>query len=114
MQPRLRRCSIDPRHSGRPRHRLILTTISTICRSEGRQMQSTSRKIDHHESAKLLEILRERAEARAQLVANGLHSLQDSVDTLQAAAETQGLVARYGQDRIQEILAEAFGRWRLE
>jgi hypothetical protein len=54
-----------------------------------------------------------RAEARASLCAAGLHDLQDSVDTLQAAAETQGLVSKYGQDRVQELLAEAFGRWRL-
>jgi hypothetical protein len=80
-------------------------------------MNSTARKIDHHhESAKPdpLVVFLARCEARAQLVAHGLHGLQDSVDTLQAAAETQGLVARYGQDEIQQILSEAFGRWRLE
>jgi hypothetical protein len=54
-----------------------------------------------------------RCETRAQLVAHGLHNLQDSVDTLQAAAEAQGLVARYGQGEIQQILSESFGRWRL-
>jgi hypothetical protein len=54
-----------------------------------------------------------RAEARAHLVAVGLHSLQDSVDKLQADAEVQGLVAKYGQEEIQQILSEAFGRWRL-
>jgi hypothetical protein len=31
-----------------------------------------------------------------------------------AAAETQGLVARHGQDEVQQILSEAFARWRLE
>src|SRR6266852_5705657 len=61
--------------------------------------------------AAAIEIFRERCEARAQLVAHGLHSLQDTVDTLQAAAETQGLVAQHGQDTIQWILSEAFGRW---
>ena len=68
-----------------------------------------------HQSTKPSAILvfRERAEARAMLVANGLYDLQESVDTLQAAAETQGLVAQYGQDRIQQILSEAFARWRL-
>jgi hypothetical protein len=71
--------------------------------------------IDHHQSAKAdpLEVFRERCEARAQLVAHGLHSLQDTVDALQAAAETQGLVKRHGQDEIQWILSEAFGRWRV-
>ena len=41
--------------------------------------------IDQHQSAKasLLEIFRERAEARAVLVANGWMDLQDAVDGLQ-------------------------------
>jgi hypothetical protein len=72
--------------------------------------------IDQHQSATPdpLVVFLARCEARAHLVAAGLHSLQDSVDTLQADAEAQGLVAKYGQDSIQEVLAEAFGRWRLE
>jgi hypothetical protein len=57
------------------------------------------------------EVFRCRAEARAHLVANGLHDLQESVDVLQAAAEAQGLVKKYGQDEIQWIMAEAFARW---
>ena len=70
--------------------------------------------INHRQSAKLFEIFRERAEARATLVANGLMTLIEAVDTLQAAAERDGLVAQYGQDEIQQILSEAFGRrWRL-
>jgi hypothetical protein len=59
-------------------------------------------------------VFRERCEARATLCANGLMTLAEAVDGLQADAERQGLVARYGQDSIQEVLAEAFGRWRLE
>jgi hypothetical protein len=76
---------------------------------------SASIKIDHHESAKAdpLVVLIARCEARAHLVAYGLHSLQDSVDTLQEAAAAQGLVARYGQDEIQQIMAESFGRWSV-
>jgi hypothetical protein len=61
-----------------------------------------------------LEIFRERCEARAMLVAGGMMPLQDAVDQLQESAAAQGLVAQYGQDRIQEILAESFARWRLE
>jgi hypothetical protein len=78
-------------------------------------MQSTARNIDHHQSTKPdpLLVFTVRCEARASLCAHGLHSLQESVDTLQAAAEAQGLVARYGQDAIQQILSEAFGRWRV-
>jgi hypothetical protein len=47
-------------------------------------MQSASRKIDHHESAKAspIEIFRERCEARATLVANGYLDLQTAVDEL--------------------------------
>jgi hypothetical protein len=75
-------------------------------------MNSTARTIDHQTAKpEAILVFRERCEARAQLVAHGLHNLQDTVDTLQAAAEEQGLVARYGQDRVQEILAESFARW---
>jgi hypothetical protein len=79
-------------------------------------MNVTARNIDHHQSAKPdpLVVFLARCEARAHLVANGLHSLQDSVDVLQESAVAQGLVATHGQDRIQEILAEAFARWRYE
>jgi hypothetical protein len=68
-----------------------------------------------HQSAKAspIVVFRERCEARAMLVANGLHDLRESVDTLQAAAETQGLIKQYGQDRIQEILAQSFRRWSV-
>jgi hypothetical protein len=70
--------------------------------------------IDHQsERADPLVVFLIRAEARAHLCAAGLHSLQDSVDTLQADAESQGLVAKYGQDEIQWILSEAFGRWSV-
>jgi hypothetical protein len=75
-------------------------------------MQSTARKIDHHQTKpELIDVFLARCEARAHLVANGLHSLQDSVDTLQEAAVAQGLVAKYGQDEIQWILSDAFARW---
>jgi hypothetical protein len=82
----------------------------------GDTLQNAARKIDQHRrSAKPdpLVIFLARCEARATLVANGLHTLQDSVDTLQEAAEAQGLVAQYGQDTIQQILSESFARWRL-
>jgi hypothetical protein len=54
-----------------------------------------------------------RCEARAQLVAAGLYSLQESVDTLWAAAERDGLVDELGADAVQWILSEAFGRWSV-
>jgi hypothetical protein len=59
-----------------------------------------------------LDVFQARCEARAHLVAAGLHDLQDSVDTLQAAAEAYGLVEKYGQDEVQAVLSEAFARWR--
>jgi hypothetical protein len=76
-------------------------------------MNSAARQINQNTQPDALEVFLARCEARAQLVAAGLHSLQDSVDTLQAAAEAQGLIARYGQDAVQRILAESFARWRL-
>ena len=83
-------------------------------------MNSTVRNIDQHaqrvghvESAKALQIFRERAEARCLLVANGLMTLQDAVDGLQESAVAQGLLKQFGQDEIQEIMAESFARWRL-
>ena len=77
-------------------------------------MQSTARTIDHSPSAKqdLLLVFRVRAEARADLVANGYMDLQTAVDGLQEAAAAQGLLKQYGQDAIQEILSQSFARWR--
>jgi hypothetical protein len=61
-----------------------------------------------------IEIFRERCEARCLLVSNGLMTLQDAVDGLQEAAAAQGLLKEFGQDEIQQIMAESFARWRLE
>jgi hypothetical protein len=60
-----------------------------------------------------IDVFRARAEARCLLVANGLMDLQDAVDGLQEAAAAQGLSKQYGQDEIQWILSEVFGRWEL-
>ena len=59
-----------------------------------------------------LAIFRERAQARATLVASGLMDLQTAVDGMQEVAVSQGLVAQHGQDAIQHILSEEFSRWR--
>jgi hypothetical protein len=69
----------------------------------------------NHQSAKPAPIVvfRERCEARAMLVANGLMTLADAVDGLQESAAAQGLLKEFGQDAIQQILAESFGRWRV-
>jgi hypothetical protein len=76
-------------------------------------MISAARTIDHVEARRssAIDIFRERAEARATLVANGMMDLQDAVDGMQETAAAQGLVAKYGQDEIQQILSEAFARW---
>jgi hypothetical protein len=58
--------------------------------------------------APLLAVFRERASARAMLVAGGPTSLQDAVDGMQEVAAAQGLLAELGQDKIQEILSAAF------
>jgi hypothetical protein len=76
-------------------------------------MQNTSRTIDHHQTAtSALQIFRERAEARATLVANGYLDLQSAVDELWAAAERAGLVKTFGADEVQRVLSESFARWR--
>ena len=66
----------------------------------------------NHQNVKAspIEIFRERAEARCLLVGHGLMTLQNAVAGLQEAAAAQWLLKRYGQDEIQWILAEAFGR----
>ena len=51
-----------------------------------------------------------RAEARASLVAAGEMSLHEAVDGLQEAAVDTGLVDQLGQDAVQEVMSEAFGR----
>jgi hypothetical protein len=78
-------------------------------------MISASRKIDHQSQSANpapIVVFRERCEARAMLIANGLMTLQESVDELQEAAVLQGLVATHGQDEIQRIMSESFARWR--
>ena len=78
-------------------------------------MNSTVRNIDHHQSTKPdpLVVFLARCEARAQLVAAGLDSLQETVDVLWASAERDGLVDKFGADAVQQILSEAFGRWSV-
>ena len=58
--------------------------------------------------ADTLEVFKERCWAKALLVREGLVDFQDAQDGLQNAAIAYGLVDRFGQDRIQEIMAKAF------
>jgi hypothetical protein len=76
-------------------------------------MISAVRNIDHDEARRpsAIAIFRERAEARAMLVANGMMGLQAAVDGLQVSAVSSGLVQDYSQDGVQRILSEAFARW---
>jgi hypothetical protein len=55
-----------------------------------------------------LEVFRLRAWARAYLCWVGELDFYDAIDALQVAAETQGLIQRYGQDRIQAAIAAGF------
>jgi hypothetical protein len=73
-------------------------------------MQSAATAIDTRASP--IEVFRERAEARAMLVANGLLDLQTAVDEMQETAAAKGLLEQHGQDQIQRILGRAFARWR--
>jgi sirohydrochlorin ferrochelatase len=49
-----------------------------------------------------------RAEARALLWQTGEIDLHAAIDLLQLAAERDGLVDQLGQDRVQQLMAEAF------
>jgi hypothetical protein len=51
-------------------------------------------------------------QARAMLFARGELELHEAVDALQAAAVRAGLVEQLGQDEVQRLMAEAFGRVR--
>lgn len=53
-----------------------------------------------------------RAEARALLWHTGEISLHDAVDELWAAAVRDGLVAKLGPDKVQQLLADAFAPQR--
>jgi hypothetical protein len=55
-----------------------------------------------------LDVFRERCEAQAYLVEAGAIAFLDAIDNLQTDAEWDGLVDRYGQDKIQLIMARAF------
>jgi hypothetical protein len=58
------------------------------------------------------DIFRARAEARAALLAAGELDLHEAVDAFQATAIRGGLLGQIGQDAVQAIMAEAFGRVR--
>jgi hypothetical protein len=55
-----------------------------------------------------------RAAARALLWQVGELDLHQAADELQAAAVASGLVAEFGQDEVQRLLAEAFRKVREE
>jgi hypothetical protein len=57
---------------------------------------------------RLLDAFKERCEERALLVCNGLMDFIGGVDGLQAAAIEAGLVKTFGQNRIQQIMSDAF------
>jgi hypothetical protein len=60
-----------------------------------------------------IDAFRERAEARAMLWSLGEYSLHEAVDVLQLdAAERAGLLDDLGQDRVQQIMAQAFSEYR--
>ena len=59
-----------------------------------------------------LDVFRLRCECRVILVDACLMNLAEAVDGLQAAAVHYGLTKEIGQDRVQAIMAEAFGRVR--
>jgi hypothetical protein len=58
----------------------------------------------------LITVFKERCQARALMVAEGMLELQDAVDSLQEIALKQGLVQYHGQDLVQQIMSDAFKR----
>jgi hypothetical protein len=72
--------------------------------------QSKFRPTAHDREPSLLDVFLARCEARAIMVVYGMMHPHDAVDGLQAAAVAQGLVAEFGQDAIQQLMAQAFGR----
>jgi hypothetical protein len=58
----------------------------------------------------LITVFKERCEARALMVGAGMLDLIEAVDGLQEIALKQGLVQYHGQDRIQQIMSDAFKR----
>ena len=59
-----------------------------------------------------MEVLRERADARAILVAYGDIGVAEAADELWFWAEARGLIIAIGADEVQHILATAFDEGR--
>jgi len=55
-----------------------------------------------------LAIFELRCWAAAYLVWTGYRDFHTAIDELQADAEAQGLIAKYGQDKIQQVIAAGF------
>ena len=90
---------------------LELLANSRFCRAKVWQWQGAR----HESPARRPEICLDpvavfelRAWARAQLYAACVYDLLDAVDELQIAAEESGLIDQLGQDRVQQIIADAF------
>jgi hypothetical protein len=64
--------------------------------------------VNGHKLPNLQAVFAERCAARALLVNNGVISLHQAVDELQAYAEQSGLIDLIGQDATQDIMAYAF------
>jgi hypothetical protein len=63
----------------------------------------------HADAPAPLDVLKLRAQARAILWAEGLiATIPEAVDKLQAFAVSSGLVDAVGQDRVQQVLSDAF------
>jgi hypothetical protein len=73
-------------------------------------MHAGELRVGEDETQQSIERLKLLSEARASLVEAGKMSLQDSVDLSYEYAMSRGLVALLGDDEIQTILAQTFGR----
>jgi hypothetical protein len=59
-------------------------------------------------------VFREWCEVRASFYGAGQCSLHDAVDALQDGADRLGLVAKLGQDAVQQLIAAAIAPYRPE
>lgn len=99
-------------HVLRTRYRVAPDPAETIASLAGMGARAMSAPLTSTTAVQLapdaLTVFRARAEARAALYAAGEYDLHTAVDVLQHDAERLGLVAEYGQDEIQRLMAAAF------
>jgi len=88
------------------------TEARAHCRTDWKHLNFSDDLTERQASITPLAIFDARCEARALLWAESVIDLHAAVDELQFSAVRTGLVARYGQDAIQQRMVAAFAVWR--